>query len=158
MNRFLKIGVMVATCVAAGYFAGLATQSGVNDWYPTLEKPVFNPPSWLFAPVWSLLYILMGIAAGRVWGRIDFEPEPVRKALWLFAAQLALNILWSFLFFWLHNTLLALIEIVLLALLIYETIMAFKRVDKLAAYFMVPYLVWVSFATLLNGSIWWLNR
>ena len=149
---------MVATCLAVGYFSSIATQSGVSEWFPTVAKPSFNPPAWVFAPVWSFLYILMGIAAGLVWARIDFEREAVRNALFLFAVQLALNGFWSVLFFGLRNPLLALIEIVLLWLMIYETWGKFRKIDKIAGMFFIPYLAWVSFATLLNASIWWLNR
>ena len=94
---------MVVTCVAAGYFAGMATQSGVNTWIPTVEKPIFNPPSWIFAPVWTALYIMMGVAAGLVWNKIDDQKEAVQKALLFFAIQLGLNVLWSFLFFGMGN-------------------------------------------------------
>lgn len=158
MNRYLKILIFVGTCLGVGYLSGIATQSGVDDWFPTLEKPSFNPPNWVFAPVWSLLYILMGFAAGRVWARIDFERENVRKALVFFWIQLALNALWSVLFFALHNPLLALLEIVLLWLMIYETYAKFKGIDKIAGWMFVPYLLWVTFATVLNASLWWLNR
>lgn len=158
MNRYLKIVIFVATCLAVGFLSGLATQQGVNTWYPTLEKPFFNPPNWVFAPVWSLLYVMMGVAAGRVWGRIDFEREHVTKALTFFWIQLALNAIWSILFFYLHNPLLALVEIVLLWLMIYETYAKFKVIDRIAGWLFLPYLAWVSFATLLNASLWWLNR
>lgn len=157
MGKLTKIALMIALCVGAGVMAGVATQSGVNDWYPTIEKPTFNPPSWVFAPVWTILYILMGIAAGLVWHRHG-RVEGARKALIFFFIQLALNILWSFLFFKLENPFLALIEIILLWLMIWETIVVFKRVSSRAANLMWPYLLWVSFATILNGSIWWLNR
>ena len=106
--------MVVATCLAIGYFSGMATKSSVNTWFPNLIKPSFNPPSWVFAPVWSMLYIMMGIAAGLVWNRIETNKEAVKKALVFFAIQLALNALWSILFFALHNPLLALLEIVLL--------------------------------------------
>lgn len=149
---------MVVTCLAAGYFSGIATQSGVDTWFPTLEKPFFNPPAWVFAPVWSMLYIMMGVAAGIVWGRIDFQKEEVRKGLTFFAVQLALNVLWSILFFGMKNPLLALIEIVILWLMIYETYLKFRLVDKIAGYLLIPYLIWVGFATVLNASIWWLNK
>lgn len=158
MNRFTKILIFVATCLGVGFISGMATQSGVHTWFPMLEKPVFNPPNWVFAPVWSFLYILMGVAAGRVWGRIDYEKENVRKALLFFAIQLALNALWSVLFFGLQNPLLALVEIVLLWLMIYETYLQFKTIDKIAGWLFVPYLLWVSFATVLNASLWWLNK
>lgn len=157
MGKYTKILIMVATCLGAGFFAGQATQSSVETWFPTIEKPVFNPPGWLFAPVWTLLYIMMGAAAGLVWDRLN-RREGARKALILFAVQLALNILWSFLFFGLRNPFLALIEIILLWLLIYETMLAFRRVSTLAGRLFIPYLMWVSFATVLNGTIWWLNR
>jgi len=105
-----------------------------------------------------MLYIMMGIAAGLVWNRIDHEKEVVKKALLFFAIQLALNALWSILFFGLKNPFLALIEIVLLWLMIYETYIKFGKIDKIAGYLFVPYILWVSFATVLNASIWWLNR
>lgn len=158
MNKPLKIAIFVATCLAVGFLSGQATQSSVNTWFPTLIKPSFNPPPWVFAPVWSLLYVLMGVAAGLVWNRIDFEREAVRKALIFFAIQLALNALWSVLFFGLKNPLLALIEVVLLWLMIYETYYKFSKIDKVAGYLFIPYLLWVSFATVLNASIWWLNQ
>ncbi|NDP23000.1 MAG: tryptophan-rich sensory protein, partial [Paludibacter sp.] len=96
MNKLTKILTVVVTCLAIGYFSGNSTRSAIIDWYPTLIKPVFNPPNWIFAPVWSMLYIMMGVAAGLVWHRIDFEKEIVKKALIVFAIQLALNALWSY--------------------------------------------------------------
>lgn len=158
MERIKKIAIFVATCLGIGYLSGIATQSGVNTWFPTLVKPSFNPPAWVFAPVWSLLYIMMGVAAGMVWNRIDQDRENVKKALLFFAIQLALNALWSVLFFALHNPLLALIEILILWLMIYETYLKFRKIDKLAGWLFIPYLLWVSFATVLNASLWWLNR
>jgi len=158
MNKYTKISIFVATCIGIGYLSGIVTQSSVNTWFPTLIKPAFNPPNWLFAPVWSFLYILMGVAAGLVWNRIDFEREAVRKALLFFAIQLALNAGWSLIFFGLKNPFLALIEIVLLWLMIFETYTKFGKIDKIAGYLFIPYLLWVSFATALNASIWWLNR
>lgn len=158
MRKYTRISTLVVTCVAAGYLAGVATQSGVNTWFPTLIKPSFNPPGWIFAPVWTTLYIMMGVAGGLVWSRIEAQPEVVKKALLFFGIQLGLNILWSFLFFGLKNPLLALIEIILLWLMIYETYVQFKKIDKIAGYLFIPYLAWVSFATILNASIWWLNK
>jgi len=158
MHKFLKIGVLVGTCLAVGYFSSIATESGVRDWFPFVEKPAFNPPAWVFAPVWTILYILMGIAGGLVWARIDFERDAVRNALFVFAVQLALNGFWSLLFFGLRNPFLAFIEIILLWLMIYETMVKFRKIDKVAGWLFVPYLAWVSFATVLNGSIWWLNQ
>ncbi|MBE98610.1 TspO/MBR family protein [Flavobacterium coralii] len=158
MPRILKILIMVVTCVAVGYLSGEVTREGVTTWYPTLEKPVFNPPNWVFAPVWTILYILMGVAAGLVWQRTDEQKETVKKGLTFFGIQLVLNALWSYLFFGLNNPMLALIEIILLLLMIYETYIQFKKVNTLAAWLLMPYLAWVAFATVLNASIWWLNR
>ncbi|MBC5836911.1 TspO/MBR family protein [Flavobacterium muglaense] len=158
MNKLTKILTVVVTCVAIGYLSGTVTRESIQVWYPTLVKPSFNPPNWVFAPVWSMLYIMMGVAAGLVWDRMDSDKEVVKKALVLFAVQLGLNALWSYLFFGLHNPMLALVEIVLLWLLIFETYSQFIKINKIAGYLLVPYLAWVSFATVLNASIWWLNR
>ena len=158
MNKITRILTVVVTCLVIGYFSGMVTRSAIVSWYPTLVKPSFNPPNWIFAPVWSMLYIMMGVAAGLVWNRIDFEKELVKKALVLFAIQLALNALWSYLFFGLKNPMLAGIEIVLLWLMIFETYSKFVKINKIAGYLFIPYLLWVTFAMVLNGSIWWLNR
>ncbi len=158
MNKITKILTVVVTCLAVGYFSGIVTRSAIVDWYPTLIKPSFNPPNWVFAPVWTLLYIMMGVAAGLVWNRIDFEKEIVKKALIVFAVQLGLNALWSYLFFGLHNPMLAGLEIILLWLMIYETYLQFSKINKISGYLFIPYLAWVSFAAVLNASIWWLNR
>lgn len=158
MNKITKILIVVVTCLAIGYFSGIVTRSSIETWYPTLIKPSFNPPNWVFAPVWSMLYIMMGIAAALVWDRMESDKEAVKRALLIFAIQLALNALWSYLFFGLHNPMLAGIEIVLLWLLIYETYIHFSKINKIAGYLILPYLAWVSFATVLNASIWWLNR
>ena len=160
MNKYTRILIVVVTCLAIGYFSGMATQSSIKTWFPTLIKPSFNPPNWVFAPVWSMLYIMMGIAAGMVWNRLEYtmDKELVKKSLVFFAIQLGLNALWSILFFGLRNPMLALIEIVLLWLMIYETYIKFGKIDKIAGYLFLPYLAWVSFATVLNASIWWLNK
>ena len=158
MNKISKILAVVVTCLAVGYFSGQVTQSAITTWYPTLVKPSFNPPNWIFAPVWSMLYVMMGVAAGLVWDRIDFDKDLVKKALIFFALQLALNALWSFLFFGLKNPMLAGIEIILLWLMIFETYTQFVKINKIAGYLLIPYLLWVSFAMVLNISIWWLNR
>ena len=121
-------------------------------------KPIFNPPNWVFAPVWTILYIMMGVAGGIVWTKIESDEENVKKAFKFFLIQLGLNALWSFIFFYLHNPLLALIEIVILQLMIFETYSQFKKIDKTAGYLFIPYLAWVSFAMILNFSIWWLNK
>jgi len=158
MSKTMKILVMVATTLTLGYISGLVTQSSVNTWYPTLNKPFFTPPNAVFPIAWSTLYVFMGIAAGLVWARIEVQTELVKKGLKFFAVQLALNMLWSYLFFGLKNPLIALIEVVLLWLMIYETWHVFKRVDRIAGWLFVPYLAWVTYASVLNASIWWLNR
>lgn len=158
MNKYLKIVIMVAICVAVGYLSGVVTRESVTTWYTAIEKPSFNPPNWIFAPVWTTLYILMGIGAGLVWQQIETKREEVKSALIFFFIQLALNAIWSLLFFGLKNPLLALIEIIILLLMIYETFIKFNKLNKFAGYTFIPYLLWVSFATILNGTIWWLNK
>lgn len=154
----MKILIMVATTVTLGYLSGQITQSSVTTWYPTLTKPFFTPPNAAFPIAWGILYALMGVAAGLVWGRIEVQGAEVRKGLTFFWAQFALNMLWSYLFFGLQNPLLALVEIVLLWLLIYETWFLFRKIYKIAGYIMLLYLGWVTYATALNAAIWWLNR
>jgi len=158
MQRILRIMLVVTTCLVIGYLSGMVTRESITTWYPTLVKPSFNPPNWIFAPVWTALYIMIGVAGGMIWDRIDTDEANVKKAFKFFIYQLALNALWSYLFFGLHNPLLALIEIILLWLIIFETYTQFKKIDKIAANLLLPYLAWVSFATLLNASIWWLNK
>jgi len=157
MNKYVKILIFVVTCLAVGYLSSIVTKSSVETWYPTLIKPSFNPPNWAFPLAWTTLFIFMGIAAGLVWDKIEIKKEDVQNALLFFFIQLALNALWSILFFGLKNPLLALIEIILLWLMIYETYMKFNKIDKIAGYLFVPYLLWVSFAMILNANIWWLN-
>ena len=158
MNKIVKIVLLLIICLAISYFSGTVTREAITDWYPTLIKPSFNPPNWIFAPVWTALYIMMGIAAGLVWNKIEVQKEAVKKALIFFAIQLGLNALWSYLFFGLHNPMLAGLEIVVLWLMIYETYVQFSKMNKIAGYLLVPYIAWVSFAAILNASIWWLNK
>jgi tryptophan-rich sensory protein len=158
MQKILRVSVVVMTCLVVGYLSGMVTRESITTWYPTLVKPIFNPPNWLFAPVWSILYIMMGIAGGLVWNKIETDEKNVMTAFKYFIIQLALNVAWSFIFFYLHNPFLALIEIVLLGLMIFETYNQFKKIDSKAGMLLLPYLTWVCFATVLNASIWWLNR
>jgi len=158
MSVIYKILVMVVTCLAIGYLSSIVTQSSVDTWYTTINKPSFTPPNWAFPVAWTTLYIFMGVAAGLVWSRIEVETETVRKGLTYFAIQLALNALWSYLFFGLKNPLLALVEIVLLWLMIYETYAQFKKVSRYAGFLFIPYLAWVTYALALNASIWWMNK
>lgn len=157
MQRIIRIVLVVMTCLVIGYLSGTVTRESILTWYPTLVKPAFNPPNWIFAPVWTILYSMMGVAGGLIWNHIESDKEKVKKAFLFFVIQLGLNALWSYLFFGLHNPLLALIEIILLWLMIFETYTQFKNIDKIAGMLLIPYLIWVSFATVLNASIWWLN-
>ncbi|WP_340064543.1 TspO/MBR family protein [Ascidiimonas aurantiaca] len=155
-KKILKIVIAVGVCLLIGFVSGFATQSSVNDWYVTLNKPVFNPPNWIFAPVWTVLYILMGIAAGLVWIR-GFYHVWVKTALYHFGFQLLLNGLWSIVFFGFKEPAWAFLVILALLVLIILTIKWFRVVSKTASYLLIPYLLWVCFATVLNFSIWQLN-
>jgi len=146
---------ILALCLAVSALGALATASSVNTWYPTLAKPSFNPPNWVFAPVWSALYFMMAIAAWRIWRKPG--PTRARKALVLFCVQLALNLIWSLVFFGLRNIGAALGEIVILLIAILATAAAFWRHDRLAGMLFVPYAAWVSYATVLNAALWRLN-
>ena len=157
MNNTVKLVISVALPLAVGGLSGYATARGVSTWYPTLIKPSFNPPAWVFGPVWTLLYIMMGIAAFLVWRR-GLDADGVKIALTVFAIQLALNGLWSILFFGLQAPGWALAEIILLWMAIGITTLLFWRVDPTAGLLLLPYWAWVSFATVLNASLWWLNR
>ena len=158
MNKTVKIAIALIVCLLVGYSASVVTRPSVASWYPTLIKPIFNPPNWIFMPMWTLLYILMAVAAGLVWDKIKEQNEAVKKALAFFLIQLTLNAIWSYLFFGLKNPMLALIEIALLWLMIYETYLKFIKINKIAGYLLIPYLAWVAFAGILNANIWWLNR
>ena len=155
----IKLIITLIICLliplAIGGISGFATATSITDWYVTLNKPSFNPPNYLFAPVWTTLYTLMGISLFIIWksptGRIR------NNALVIFAVQITLNFFWSFLFFKFKLPGVALAEIVLLWTSILMMIIFFKRVSKLAAFLQVPYLLWVSFASILNTAIWILN-
>lgn len=158
MNKTVKIAIALIVCLLVGYSASVVTRPSVETWYPTIVKPIFNPPNWIFMPMWTFLYILMAVAAGLVWDKIKEQNEEVKKALAFFLIQLTLNAIWSYLFFGLKNPMLALIEIALLWLMIYETYLKFIKINKTAGYLLIPYLAWVAFAAILNAAIWWLNR
>ncbi len=157
VNNVLKLVVAVALPVVVGGLSGFATSRGVSTWYPTLIKPSFNPPAWVFGPVWTVLYIMMGVAAYLVWLR-GVDADGVRVGLTVFVIQLALNGLWSILFFGMQQPGWALLEIIVLWAAIGATIWLFWRVVPAAGVLLLPYWAWVSFATVLNASLWWLNR
>ena len=143
-------------CLTVGFLAGQVTQISGNTWYPTLKKPFFTPPGWLFAPVWTLLYLLMGIAVGRVWS-YGIQHRWVKTAVYYFGLQLLVNGLWSLIFFGLKNPIGALVVIGVLLYMIVRTLQQFRSVDLLATRLLYPYLIWVCFATFLNAGIVFLN-
>lgn len=146
----------IGICFLAAAIGAAYTTGAINTWYITLNKPFFNPPNWIFGPVWTLLYLMMGISLYIFWNTKTNAKEK-RLGLSLFFVQLALNVLWSILFFGLKSPIAALIGIIFLWLAIYLTIKKFLRASKLAGWLLVPYLAWVSFATILNLSIALLN-
>ena len=151
---FLKLAASLLICFSASGLGAWVTSSSVRTWYLELARPSWNPPGWLFGPVWTLLFVMMGVSLWLVW----MSPTRNRKAFVLFGIQLGLNVLWSCLFFGVRSPGLAFIEIFLLVSAILITFFAFLEVNKKAAWLLVPYLMWTLFATVLNGTIWWLNR
>jgi len=156
LNEILKLVVSIIICLLAGVIGSIFTTSAIPGWYAALFKPSFTLPNWVFAPVWTNLYLLMGISAFLVW-RKGLDNHLVNSGLRVFILQLILNTLWSFLFFGLKSPLLGLIEILLLWIAIVLTILSFFRVSKIAGILLLPYILWVSFAAILNFSIWRLN-
>lgn len=152
---FAGLVLLIAICLGIGALGGAVTASSVTTWYPTLAKPSFNPPSWVFGPVWTALYILMAVAAWRIWRAAD--RDTARGPLTVFALQLALNLGWSVAFFGLQKIGLAVGVIVALDLAVLSTAVLFRRIDAAAALLLVPYLAWIAFATALNIAIWRLN-
>jgi tryptophan-rich sensory protein len=155
-SNWIKLIVAIVVCELAGAIGSIFTVSSVNSWYRTLTKPALNPPAWVFGPVWTSLYALMGIAAFIVW-RKGLENKKVRKGLMIFGVQLILNAIWSIIFFGMHNPGLALVDIILLWVFVLWTIVAFYKISRTSVYFLVPYIMWISFAMYLNYAIWALN-
>ncbi len=154
-NIYLKVLVCVTLCLSLGIVSGFSTADSIASWFQFIKKPSWNPPNWLFGPVWTILYIMMGIAVALIW---HSNHNNKRVAIWLFIVQFILNLCWSFIFFNMHLTGWAFVEITIMLLFIWLTFFSFKKIHKIAAYLLVPYLCWVSFATVLNGTIWYLNR
>jgi tryptophan-rich sensory protein len=150
----LMIALIIPQIIAI--MGSLFTTPEIGTWYVDLVKPSFNPPSWLFAPVWTSLFILMGIAAYLVW-RKGLDKKENKSALLIFIFQLSLNLFWSFIFFTLHNPGVAFTEIISLWFAILATIIAFFQISKAAGYLLIPYILWVTFAAFLNYNIWQLN-
>lgn len=155
-KQWLPLGLFVVLAFAAAGIGWLATRAGVDTWYPTLRKPDWTPPSSVFGPVWTLLYILMAVATWLAWGKGD--STTARRTVSLYSAQLTLNALWSILFFGLRQPGAALVEIIVLWAVLVVIQLRYWRLDRIAAVLWIPYLAWVTFAAFLNGAIWSLNR
>ena len=156
MKNVVRFTVAVAIPLLVGGIASYFTASSVKTWFQTLNKPWFNPPAWLFAPVWTVLYIMMGIAFYLVWTKTA-DASVKKTAIIFYLAQLLLNFCWSFLFFYAQQPGWAFAEIVALWVLIVGTIYWFRKAYKPAAWLLAPYILWVSFASALNYAIWQLN-
>jgi translocator protein len=154
-RNFAALAAFVALCLAIGAAGRAVTATSVGTWYAALEKPAFNPPDWVFGPVWTVLYLMMAIAAWRIW-RLGDTPG-VRAALGLWALQLALNLCWSYVFFGARLVGAAAAEVSVLFIAIIATLALFWRHDRAAGLLLVPYAAWVAFAAVLNAAIWRLN-
>ncbi len=152
----ISLVFFIAVCFAIAGIGSYVTFPAVTDWYAGIKKPTWTPPGWLFGPVWTVLYLMMAVAAWLVWRRAGLSAAAV--PLSIFALQLALNLAWSLIFFGKHNIGLAFVDIMLLWFAIIATIITFGRVNMLASWLLTPYLAWVSFASALNFTIWNMNR
>jgi len=157
MKKAVGIIVFIAVCELAGIVGSAFTMPAIPGWYAGLIKPSFNPPNGIFGPVWTTLYALMGLAAWLVYDK-RARGTQVKRALFVFGAQLVLNVLWSITFFGARQILGAFVLIVALEILIGGMILRFHKISKAAAYLLVPYFLWVGFATVLNASLYALNR
>ncbi len=153
--QWLVLALFIGICLGVGAVGGVVTSGSVQSWYPQLRKPNWTPPNWLFGPVWTTLYILMAAAAWLVWR----ERKTIRgtKPLMAFWVQLGLNLLWSVLFFGLRSPGAAFAEVLLLCLAVGVTLVLFWRVNRVSGLLLVPYAMWLGFASVLNGVVWWLN-
>lgn len=154
---FLKSIACVLVVLVLGAAGGFLTAASIPGWYAGLAKPPGTPPNAVFGPVWSVLYLMMGLSFARIWHLATPGPAK-RRALLLFAAQLILNLAWTPLFFGAHLLGTSLVEIVALWILILLTLTSFRRLDAVAGWMLLPYLLWVGYATYLNAGFWWLNR
>jgi len=156
INNFFKLVISILIAQGAGIIGSLFTTTSIDGWYAGIIKPALNPPNWIFGPVWTTLFVLMGIAAFLIW-KMGLERREVKIALGIFLGQLVLNTFWSIVFFSWQSPGGALVVVILLWLAILTTIIAFYRLSKTAAWLLIPYILWVSFASYLNYSIWFLN-
>ena len=155
--EIVKLVISLILCQLAGIMGSISTKPAIPSWYVPLKKPFFSPPAWVFAPVWIVLYILMGFAAFLIW-RTGWQQRQTRSALILFGIQLILNALWPFTFFGLRSPLAGFIEISILSVAVLLTIQSFLRISRIAGLLLIPYFLWVALASGLNLSIWVLNR
>ncbi len=155
-SQIIKLLISVILPLGLGAIAGMFTAEAVPEWYASLNRPSFNPPNWVFGPVWTTLYLIMGISLFLIWKQNAGKES--KQAIIIFFLQLLLNFLWSFIFFYFNMIGLALVEIILLWISIVIMLILFYRIKPIAAYINIPYLLWVSFATILNASYYFLNR
>jgi len=156
LSNTLKLILSIVICQAAGLIGTVFTLDSIPTWYAALNKPSFNPPNWLFGPVWTILYLMMGISLFIIW-KEDLKNKVVKSAFTVFMIQLFLNTIWSIVFFGMQSLAGGLIIIVLLWIMILITILKFMKISRVAGILLIPYLLWVSFATFLNFSIFKLN-
>jgi tryptophan-rich sensory protein len=154
--NIIKLISAIVICQLAGFIGSIFTTPAIAAWYASINKPSFNPPNWIFSPVWISLFVLMGIALYLVWKK-GFKSKQVKIASSAFGTQLFLNVIWSVLFFGLKSPFYAFIEICILWIAIMFTIIKFYKISKIAAYLLLPYIIWVSFAAVLNFAIFWIN-
>lgn len=157
VSNVWKFIISVIICEGAGSLGAIFNAGSIDTWYQTLQKPYFNPPNWLFAPAWTTLFFLMGIALYYIWINYQKKKHQVQIAIGFFVIQFILNVLWSLFFFGFRDPALALTEIIVLWIFILVMFVKFYHVDKRAGYYLIPYLAWVTFAAVLNFSIWYLN-
>lgn len=154
-NKTLTYIFFVLVCQLAGIIGSIFTTPAVKGWYANINRPSFSPPNWLFAPVWTTLFVMMGVSVSIIW--LSEKNAQRTTALKIFFLQLILNTLWSIIFFGMENPMLAFFEIVILWFAILFTILKFRKINKLAAILLVPYILWVSFASVLNLAIALIN-
>lgn len=157
MPFWVKVLICILVIPALGAVGGIVTASNIAGWYEGLQKPPRTPPNGVFGPVWTLLYLMIGVSLALIWHRVPAGPEK-RRALVIFAVQMLLNLIWTPVFFGAHRLLVALFILGALWIGILLTILAFRKLDRTAAWLLVPYLLWVSYASYLNAGIFWLNR
>ena len=155
-SRFAKLIICIGICQIVGLIGAFFTAPSIPTWYAGLVKPPFNPPNWIFGPVWTLLYLMMGVSAWLVLKQYNKNPKVI-SALVIFSTQLLLNGLWSPVFFGLHSTLGGFIIIIVLFIMIIKTILVFMKISRLAGFLLFPYAAWVGFASILNFYLWKLN-